>query len=189
MNSLSKGTMALLLVGLTLAMLSGAALAQTGVQNWDKTNPVEYYGANQIAMEQQNIVQGHSPNVTYDNQIPQELVGMQELAAYESIVRGGPSVPNTVDFETAMWAYDNGIPQELFGLQQVVAYESKLHGQSAELSGTLAQGGVLNWDKTNPVEYYGAYQIAMEQLNVAQDQTDERLDSIALEGDTPCGQC
>lgn len=173
MNYLSRGAIVLVLIGLVAAMTTGAAFAQDAptldqgqlqtqaaqevVASWADQSPLNYYLALPVA---DYVAQAQSAMWAYDSGIPQELVGMQEIAAYESILSGGPSVPNTVDFEMAMWAYDNGIPQELVGMQEIAAYESILQGRPAEVFDTIAQ-----------------------------DQTGETLDSLAIEGETPCDQC
>lgn len=51
MVRISRGTIAIMLAGLMLVILPGAALAQNGVQTWSEAYPVESYGPNRTVLE------------------------------------------------------------------------------------------------------------------------------------------
>ncbi len=104
MKKLSRGTLAMSLVGLFTVLASGTVLAQEGIQNWDKTHPLEYYQAAPTAPE---LAQSQEGIQNWDKTHPLEyylaLPAAPELAqSQEGIQNWDKTIPTSPYYSAAV---------------------------------------------------------------------------------------
>ncbi len=151
MKRLSQATMALLLTGLVLVMISGAALAQNGAQTWQEAYPLESYGPNQIVLEKYSEAVASVQN--RDMVHPVEYYGAYQIAQAEmNIAWDSAQNRNKIHPDE----YDRAIPLAM------AQYNPALMGE---------QG----WDSTHTAEYFSVLlsspdtAVALESVDLSSD--------------------